>query len=110
MTNLELKKPFSLHVLVQNLGQGIAKNIEVKLNIPENTYLTGGDAYLQINQLAPGEKRNIEYEMILNSKYKISTNIKPTHVKISIEHDMRELFLKYTEYRCPLSNIVEIVV
>ena len=80
-TNLELKKPFSLHVLVQNLGQGIAKNIEVKLNIPENTYLTGGDAYLQINQLAPGEKRNIEYEMILNSKY--STNTLPINIMLS---------------------------
>ena len=30
-TNLEFKKPFSLHILVQNLGQGIAKNVEVNL-------------------------------------------------------------------------------
>lgn len=29
-----------------------------------------------------------------NAQYKIPTNIMPTHVKISIEHDMKELFPK----------------
>ena len=88
-TNLELKKPFSLHILVQNLGQGIAKNVEVNLNTPENTFLTNGDSFIQINQLAPGEKRNIEYEMILNSKY--SSNTLPISISLS------EYYKKYSD-------------
>ena len=72
-TNLELKKPFSLQLLVQNLGQGVAKNVAVSVKVPDNVYLTNGDAFVQFDKLAPGEKRSIEYEMIMNSKYTAAT-------------------------------------
>lgn len=72
-TNLELKKPFSLQLLVQNLGQGVAKELTVNLKVPENVYMTNGDAFVKFDKLAPGEKRSIEYEMIMNSKYVAST-------------------------------------
>ncbi len=72
-TNLELKKPFSLQLLVQNLGQGIAKEVTVNLKVPDNVYMTNGDAFVKFDKLAPGEKKSIEYEMIMNSKYSGST-------------------------------------
>ena len=72
-TNLELKKPFSLQLLVQNLGQGVAKGVTVNVKVPENVYMTNGDAFVQFDKLAPGEKKSIEYEMIMNSKYTAST-------------------------------------
>jgi hypothetical protein len=72
-TNLELKKPFSLQLLVQNLGQGIAKEVTVNVKVPENVYMTNGDAFVKLDKLAPGEKKSIEYEMIMNSKYSGST-------------------------------------
>ena len=72
-TNLELKKPFSLQLLVQNLGQGVAKELTVNLKVPENVYMTNGEAFVKFDKLAPGEKRSIEYEMIMNSKYVAST-------------------------------------
>ena len=72
-TNLELKKPFSLQLLIQNLGQGVANDITVNVKVPENVYMTNGDAFLKFDKLAPGEKRSIEYEMIMNSKYVAST-------------------------------------
>ena len=72
-TNLELKKPFSLQLLVQNLGQGIAKDVTVNVKVPENVYMTNGDAFVKFDKLAPGEKKSIEYEMIMNSKYSGST-------------------------------------
>jgi hypothetical protein len=68
-TNLELKKPFSLQLLVQNLGQGVAKGVTVNVKVPENVYMTNGDAFVQFDKLAPGEKKSVEYEMIMNSKY-----------------------------------------
>lgn len=80
-TNLELKKPFSLQLLVQNLGQGVANDITVNVKLPENVYMTNGDAFVKFDKLAPGEKRSIEYEMIMNSKYVASTL--PISVKLS---------------------------
>lgn len=67
--NLELKKPFSLQLLVQNLGQGIAKDVTINVKVPDNVYMTNGDAFVKFDKLAPGEKKSIEYEMIMNSKY-----------------------------------------
>lgn len=67
--NLELKKAFSLQLLVQNLGQGEAKNVTVNVQIPDNVYLTNGEAFVQFDKLAPGEKKSIEYEMIMNNKF-----------------------------------------
>ena len=80
-TNLELKKPFSLQLLVQNLGQGIAKDITVNVKVPENVYMTNGDAFVKFDKLAPGEKKSIEYEMIMNSKY--SGSSLPIEVSLS---------------------------
>lgn len=80
-TNLELKKPFSLQLLVQNLGQGIAKNVTLNVKIPDNVYITNGDAFVQFDKLAPGEKKSVEYEMIMNSKY-VNTDL-PIRVNLS---------------------------
>jgi hypothetical protein len=73
-TNLELKKPFSIQLLVQNLGQGVANKVSAAINVPDNVYITNGEAFVEFDKLAPGEKKSIEYEMILNSKY-IATSL-----------------------------------
>ena len=36
---------------------------------------------------------------LADAQCKISTNIMPTHVKMSIEHDMKELFPKFDQKR-----------
>ena len=68
-TSLELRKPFSLQLLVQNTGQGVAKNVTVKLPVPENVFMQSGDELTTIGTLEPGETRSIEYEFILNAKF-----------------------------------------
>lgn len=72
-TNLELKKPFSLQVLIQNIGQGVAKNVQLNMKLPENVYITNGEATNKVIQLLPGEKKSFDFEMILNNKYLLST-------------------------------------
>ncbi|WP_396165972.1 caspase family protein [Flavobacterium sp.] len=72
-TNLELKKPFSIQLLVQNLGQGIANKVSAAIKVPDNVFITNGEAFVEFDNLAPGEKKSIEYEMILNSKYTASS-------------------------------------
>jgi hypothetical protein len=68
-TVLELRKPFALQLLVQNTGQGIAKNVTVKLPVPENVFMQSGDEITTIGTLEPGETRSIEFEFILNAKF-----------------------------------------
>lgn len=68
-TNLELKKPFSLQLLIQNTGQGVAKNVAVRLPVPNNVFMQSGDELNNIGTLQPGESRSIEYEFILNAKF-----------------------------------------
>jgi hypothetical protein len=68
-TVLELRKPFGLQLLVQNTGQGVAKNVTVKLPVPENVFMQSGDEITTIGTLEPGETRSIEYEFILNAKF-----------------------------------------
>ena len=70
-SNLELKKPFSVQLLIQNVGQGQAKNAELKFNLPENVFMTSGETVMQLKDIAPNEKRSIIYELIANNKYKL---------------------------------------
>jgi hypothetical protein len=79
-TSLELRKPFSLQLLVQNTGQGIAKNVTVKLPVSENVFMQSGDEITTIGTLEPGETRSIEYEFILNAKFVSTTLILKANV------------------------------
>ena len=51
--------------------------------------MTNGDAFVTIDKLAPGEKKSIEYEMIINSKY-ISNSL-------PIEVNLKESYNKFAE-------------
>jgi hypothetical protein len=86
-TSLELRKPFSLQLLVQNTGQGVAKNVTVKLPVPENVFMQSGDELTTIGNLEPGETRSIEYEFILNAKF-VGTSL-------SLKADLSESMGKY---------------
>ena len=86
-TVLELRKPFGLQLLVQNTGQGVAKNVTVKLPVPENVFMQSGDEITTIGTLEPGETRSIEYEFILNAKF-IGTTL-------NLVGDVNESFGKY---------------
>lgn len=55
-TNLEKKKTFSLQLLVQNLGQGIAKDVILNLNVPADVFMTAGLEIEQLGSINPGEK------------------------------------------------------
>jgi hypothetical protein len=68
-TNLEKKKTFSLQLLVQNLGQGIAKDVVLNLNVPADVFMTEGLAIEKLGSIMPGEKRSVEYQMIMNNNY-----------------------------------------
>jgi len=84
-SNLELKKPFSVQLLIQNVGQGIAKNAELKFNLPDNVFMTDGIELMQLKDIAPNEKRSIVYELIANNKYKLPNIVLSAKLTESLE-------------------------
>jgi hypothetical protein len=72
---LELRKRIVLQLLLQNTGQGAAKNVTVKFPLPENVLPVKAEEILLLGDLSPGETKSLEYEFILNSKF-VGTNLK----------------------------------
>jgi hypothetical protein len=66
---LELRKKIILQLLLQNTGQGVAKNVTVQLPLPENVFSVSAEENTVIGNLSPGETRSVEYEFILNAKF-----------------------------------------
>lgn len=64
---LQRRKPFVLQLAVQNMDQGVAKDVRVNLSLPANVNWTGGDNQtVTIPVLKAGETKYIEYELMAN--------------------------------------------
>ena len=68
-SNLTLKKPFSVQLLVQNTGQGIARDVRYKLIHPEMCFVLGGEEAGSFSILQPGETKSLEFQLVLNAKF-----------------------------------------
>jgi len=88
-TSLIKQRPFDLQVLVQNTGQGQAKDVNVSFSIPDNMFLTNGNALENIGFLDPGEQKLLNYSLVTNNMYN-----KPT---ISLVFHLNEYYNKYAE-------------
>jgi len=88
-STLAKRKPFDLEVLVQNLGQGIASNVNLNILVPQNIYCLSGNESVTIGSLKPGEKKLINYSMVTNNDYNQST--------ISFELIFSEKYNQYFE-------------
>ena len=80
---------FDLQILVQNTGQGVAKDISLSFKLPENVLLLEGEEAQRISQLQPGETRSLKFGVIINAKYNLST--------VPVSLSIRESFGKYAE-------------
>jgi hypothetical protein len=88
-TQLGLAKPFNLQLLVQNTGQGDAKNVTIHFPIPANTFLMSGDEEVTIDYLAAGEQRSLDYGLVINKKF--------TGTSIAFNADLSESYGKYAQ-------------
>ncbi len=68
-STLALKRPFKLQLLLQNTGQGTARDVRYTLNYPANVFLSDGDAAAALGTLEPGATRSVEFEMIMNARF-----------------------------------------
>ena len=66
---LERRKPFGLQIVVQNLDQGTAEQVQIHISLPRNVSRIGGDmATVTLPAMTAGESRTLEYELIANQE------------------------------------------
>lgn len=66
---LNRREMFKLQVIVQNTDQGVAENVAVTLQLPDNVnWLGGSDQYLNVGSMKPNETKTLEYELMANQK------------------------------------------
>jgi hypothetical protein len=93
-TTIEKRKPFEVQVLVQNVGQGKADNINVLIPVPDNIFCLTDNASVNIGSLAPGEQKLVEYSFVANNNYSLND--------IKLNFQLKELFNKYSENKSVL--------
>ncbi|MFM7722563.1 MAG: hypothetical protein ACKO7C_06110, partial [Bacteroidota bacterium] len=84
---LEYNRPFNLQLMVQNTGQGIANNVQVKLPMPNNVFLTSGEDLVNIGTLLAGEQRSLEYSIVISKKF--------TDANLNLAASLTESYGKY---------------
>ena len=86
---LNRREIFKLQVIVQNTDQGVADNVAVTLQLPDNVnWLGGSDQYLNVGSMKPNETKKLEYELMANQKA-------DEHIDINV--DVKEQTGKYAQ-------------
>lgn len=88
-SQLQKRKPFDLEVLLQNTGQGEARDVSVDLVVPANVFCLSANENYSTPKLAPGETMVISYNLVTTNEYNAETI--PLTIKI------REKYGKYSE-------------
>ena len=78
------KTPFDLQLLLQNVEQGVAENVEVSVSFPQGVYVLGGEGKQQFSKMGAGETKLLEYSLVVNQNY-ASTEI-PVNISIKERH------------------------
>ena len=73
---LERLEIFKVQVLIQNTGLGLAENVQIAFNLPQNVMWAGGDAQnISVYSLKSGESKVLEYELMANKNANENSNI-----------------------------------
>lgn len=65
--------PIKLKVILQNIGQGQAENVNVYFKYPQSNVLPNSNSELTFSELKPGESKEIMFEFITNKLYASNT-------------------------------------
>ena len=84
-------EPFMLTFNLQNTKYGVAEDVKLKINLPNNIYIVEGEKELSYHQIRSGEVVKVQLSLIANNNY--STD------QIPITIDVKEKYGKYAENR-----------
>ena len=82
-------EPFMLTFNLQNTKYGVAEDVKLKINLPNNIYIVEGEKELSYHQIRSGEVVKVQLSLIANNNY--STD------QIPITIDVKEKYGKYAE-------------
>jgi hypothetical protein len=85
---IKLGHPVSLNIVIQNIGQGDATDVNISFVNPADVF-PANETSFYINKLKPNESKNINYEFFANKKYSSS--------EIPIQVIILESYKKYGE-------------
>lgn len=83
---IKLGSLIKLKVLVQNIGQGMAENVKVEFQIPEQNVFSNGKRNFELGIMQAGATQELIFEFIPNKLYKDKTI--PITVKTSEKYGM----------------------
>ena len=83
---MRLGKTAKLQFAIQNLGQGIAEDIKINMQIPTNVFASD-ESYYAIDELNPGEKKLFDFSFFTNKRF--SSDM------LNITADISEKYKKY---------------
>jgi len=69
---LQLGVPTTLKLAVQNRGGGVARNVKVRMRLPDNVF-SAGDQVFDLGEMAPGADQQIDFEFFTNRRFDAPT-------------------------------------
>jgi len=87
---IKLGETVNLQFMIQNKGQGIAKDIKISVSNPINVFPVN-DTFFEIAQLEPNKTANFSYDFIANKRYK--------NTEISLGLSVSESYKSYGDYK-----------
>lgn len=81
---LTKRVPFDFQLLLQNVEYGAADDVKVEVELPAGVFVLSGDELTRFSRLGAGEKKSLEYQLVVNNNY--SASVIPVKVKISEKH------------------------
>jgi len=94
---IQLGLPVQLKVLIQNIGQGIAENVNVSFQYPSSNVFPNGPKDFEIGTLQPGATKELIFEFVANKLY--------TEKTIPITTKITEKFERFSENKQVFANI-----
>jgi len=94
---IQLGLPVQLKVLIQNIGQGIAENVNVSFQFPSANVFPNGPKDFEIGTLQPGATKELIFEFIANKIY--------TEKNIPVTARINEKYGRFSENKQVFANI-----
>lgn len=85
--------PFTVDVIIQNVGEGEASDVTSQLILPKNTFCLSGNNFENIGDLKPGESKVLSFNVAVNNIYRQTTiplviDLEEKHNKYSIDRTL----------------------
>lgn len=84
---IQKRKSFDVQVMVQNIGEGIAEQVNINLIIPQNMFCLSSNENTIIQTLKRGEGQTITYNLVVNQNYESQS--------IPVKLEVKEKYGKY---------------